>query len=306
MKRRSHISAVLGVLIVFAQGCGPEEPSPSMVRSELRGNFGEVRFVYSQPTSERADDGGVATPPFEISARFVRVRDLGRGEARLLWGAELPPADVPLGECQQLDPAQPYQDTVLSSSVELLDAGELSLRLGEQELGLPTQSFPSVYGVVSGVLYGGETLAVPFQPEQQYRIASRGSAAIGAFEVDVAAPEEFESLFVAGAEVGVEPVTLETAGQALEVRWEPGRASNEILVELSYSQFGVEQRVACRSQEDGVVEVPAHLASRLLEAGVSDARVVISRVARAHFAADGLDEGEAVFVVAAATPIEIP
>lgn len=306
MNRALHISAVLGVLALLVQGCGPEEPSPSMARTELRGNFGEVLFAYSQPTSERADEGTVAAPPFEISARFVRVRDLGRAEARLLWGVELPQADVPLGECQQLDPAQPYQDTVLSSSVELLDAGELSLRLGDLELGLPTQSFPSVYGVVSGVLYGGETLDVPFQPEQPYRIVSRGSEAIGAFEVDVAAPEEFESLVVAGAEVGVEPVVLEAAGQPLEVRWEPGRASNEILVELSYSQFGVEQRVACRSQEDGVVEIPAHMASRLLEAGVSDARLVISRVARSHFTADGLDEGEAVFVVTAATPIEIP
>lgn len=306
MNRYSHIPAVLGVLTLVAQGCGPEEPSPSMARMELRGNFGEVLFAYTQPTTERADEGSVAAPPFEISARFVRVRDLGRAEARLLWGAELPFADVPLGECQQLDPAPPYQDAVLSSSVELLDAGELSLRLGEQELSLPTQSFPSVYGVVSGVLYGGETLDVPFQPEQRYRVASRGSNAIGAFEVDVAAPEEFESLLVAGAEVGVEPVTLEAGGQPLEVRWEPGRASNEILVELSYSQFGVEQRVACRSQEDGVVEIPAHMVGRLLEAGVSDARLVISRVARAHFSAEGLDEGEAVFVVTAATPIDVP
>jgi hypothetical protein len=306
MNRYSHITVVLGALAIVAQGCGPEEPSPSMARTDLRGNFGEIVFAYAQPTSERADEGSVAASPFEISARFVRVRDLGRAEARLLWGMELPPADVPLGECQPLDPAQPYQDTVLSSSVELLDAGELSLRLGDQELGLPTQSFPSVYGVVSGVLYGGEGLDVPFQPEQQYRVASRGSEAIGAFEVDVAAPEEVESLVVGGGEVGVEPVTLEAAGQPLEVRWEPGRVSNEVFVDLSYSQFGAEQRVACRSQEDGVVEIPARIVGRLLEAGVSDARLVISRVARAHFSAEGLDEGEAVFVVSAATPIDIP
>jgi len=305
MDRILNISAVLGVVVALTAACGPEEPSPAMARTELRGNFGEVILAYTQSTSERADEGAM-TPPFEISARFVSVRDLGRAQARLLWGAELPPSDVPLGECQQLDPSQHYRDTMLSGSVELLDAGALSLRLGEQELAVPSLSFPSVYGVVSGVLYGGEAVEVAFQPEQVYQVLSRGSEAIGAFEVDIAAPEELESLIVAGAEVGVEPVTLEAPGQPLEVRWEPGRASNEILVELSYSQFGVEQRVVCRSQEDGVVEIPAHMAGRMLEAGVSDARLVVFRVARASFAAEGLDEGEVLFVLSAATPIDIP
>jgi hypothetical protein len=262
-----------------------------------------VLLTYRQTFTELSDEGPA---PFQVSARFVRVRDLGWHEVRDLWGDELPLTDVPRGECRPIESSSSRPGDFLSGSLELLDAGELSLTIEGEEFRVPRQSFPSVFGFAAGVEYEGEGPDMDFLPEREYRLLSNGSEEISGFDLDLVAPSEFEALAVDGAEVGVETPVIDASGQALEVRWEPGTASSEIYLELSMSQFGFERRIVCHSQDDGMIEVPEPLTSRLLEAGVSDTRLVIYRVARTGFAAEGLDDAEVLFVVSAIVPLALP
>lgn len=298
------VAITLTSLVMSTAGCGDVEPDTSVSQDGLAGNFGEVLFSYRQTFSDITEE---EPAPFQITARFVRVRDLGWQEVRELWGDELPPTDVPLGECIPIDTALPRQDDVLSGSgsLELLDAGDLSLTIGEEELRVPRQSFPSVFGFAAGVEYEGEAFDMVFQPEREYRLLSSGSEEISSFDFILLAPEEFENLTVNGAEIGLEVPVVDSSDQPMEIRWEPSRETNEIFLELSMIQFGVEQHVVCHSPEDGVIEIPASIAAKLLEAGVSDSRLVIYRIARTAFPVEGLDEAEALFVVSGIVPLDV-
>jgi hypothetical protein len=302
MSRLFNISIVFFGIAFLASGCGPEEEAPtSVLLGEMTGSYGEVFINYVQPISDTDESSAI-----QMSARFVRVRDIRRQEVRLLSEEELPLTTVPIGECQQVDPTLQRNDNVLTGSLEFLDVGELFIRAEDQDFLVPNWSFNDVYGAVSGVYYGGEALEAEFQADEEYTLRSSGSGEIGPFETKLRAPEEFDGLFVAGSEIGVEPVVLNGVRQPLEIRWEPGSAANEILVELIFGLFNAEQRIVCRSQEDGVAEIPSSLAAQLWEPGVSSPRLTIYRFTRIAFEAEGLDEAEALFVVSAVIPLDVP
>ena len=303
--RRTLKTRVIAALVVLASwsvvACGPEETSPGAMQSELAVNHGEVLLTYTQQIGERAEDSNGDT--FTLSARFVRIRELGEQAERSPWNQDLSLVEVEPNECLDIPSSGEH---VLAGSFDLLDAGELTLRQGDQETRIPDWSFPSVYGVVAGVAYGGdEALRIGFQPGEEYRLLGTGSEEISSIDVTIRAPAELTSVTVSGVDVSGGPVSLESAG-GLDVRWEPGDDGNDVLVELAYAQFSTEERVICRSPDDGQLEVPAELAERLWETGVSEARLVIRRVQRQTFRTDGLDEGEAFFVVVLTVPLRIP
>jgi hypothetical protein len=300
MRNVSKAAVFLACVLATSVACGPEEAPIEPAREPLDGNYGEVLFTYAQQLTARAEP---EEPSFQVSARFVRVRDIGQRDVRTLWGGGAPDTGLPRGECEQSadDAATPHQ-VLLDGSVDLLDAGELTLRTDEDAEPIPNWSFPSVYGVVAGVLYGRGDLSLSFAPGRAYRVVSNGSAALGAFEVVVVAPDVFEAVAIGEVEAGVEPVVLD-ASQPIELRWEPGQGTDEVVIEISYSLFGGEQRITCRSHDDGLEELPRELVAPLWAPGVGDARLTFYRVARVAFGAEGLDEAEAVFVVSATVPL---
>jgi len=299
----------LALILLFAGvGCGPETDSPDGVdHAGLSTSFGEVVVTYSQVAADHIDDEDAeeetADSPFAISARFVRGADEDRQAVRSLFGEGLPELVAPGDGCSPVESSDARQVLALAGSLELLDAGDVVVRLDGDEARVPDWSFPSVYGVVSGVLYGSdESLPLPFRPEHEYRVSGSGSSQIGSFDVSLVAPDEITGLSVAGAEVGVEAVRIE-AGSPVEIRWEPGAEVADVLVELSWIHFGTEQSVLCRSRDDGDADLPASVASRLADPGVTDARLTVYRIVRSTFAADGLDEAEARFVVSVSVPL---
>ncbi len=284
-------------------GCGPEEAGTSSIRPQITGNFGEILLSYEQTTLDRAGDGDSS---FQVSARFLSVRDTERHEVRYLWSEELPLVEFPYGNCNFVESVQTRQEHASEGSVELLDAGELTLRVGEDELRVSSWIFPTIHNYMAGMFYGDEALEADYQPESEYRLLASGSEEIESFEVGLVSPEEFDALTVAGSEVGVEPVTLPSQRQPLEVRWEPGRSTNEILVEFSFNQYGSERRIVCRSHEDGIVEIPLSLSGGFWEPEISDGRLAIYRIARSSFETEGLDGVEVLFVVYAVIPLAVP
>lgn len=276
-------------------------------RGALEASYGEVVITYVQDTGDRTDE----TPyeSFSISARFVRVTDADRQTVRQLLGEDLPVATAALEECSPVDGGAGRASQGLAGSLELLDAGDLVLRLDGQTVRIPDWSFPSVYGVVAGVLYGSDaSLGVPYRPAAEYRVSSSGASQLGPVELSIVAPEELSALTIGGSEVGVEPVRIDPQ-DFVEVRWEPAREGagpSEVVAELSWTQFAAEHRIACRSRDDGSLELPASATARLADPGVTDARLTVHRVVRIRFSAEGLDDGDAYFVVTANVPLRAP
>lgn len=294
------ISIILFFLVIGVVACGPEEPESIVLENEFPGNYGEVLFTYTQTFATESEE---VETSFQMSARFVRVHDLERNDVRLLWGEGIPENLGRRGGCQRSSiPIRAPREHVFGGSLELLDAGELTLRLAEEEVRVANWSFPSVYGVVAGVLYGGEELDAEFRSDDQYHIIASGGEALGPFEVALDAPEGFDGLMLSGSEVGLEAVVLEPE-QPLELRWEPGRVAEEVLIELSFEQFGSEQRIVCRSSDDGAEVIPASLVSQLWDPGVQAVRLTVSRITRTSFEAEGLEDAEAMFVVSAIVPL---
>ncbi len=304
MIRKVRLRSTIGLIaLILALGaaCAPDEPSGEVLREDLSSNFGEVVLSYAQPLEETDQ----LTDALRFSARFVRIRDIARQEERFFWGEELPWAEVPLNECQE-PRSRPEHDQMLAGSLELLDAGDLTLQAINEEQRIPDWNFPSVYGVVAGVIYGAdEPLDVGFQPGTVYRLASNGSDQIAPFEIALRAPNELLGVTVGGIEAGIEPIIID-GPNPVEVRWEPGEEGGEVLAEISFAQFSTEQRRICRSRDDGYLEIPASITSGMWEAGVSDARIILYRVRRQTFATEGLEEAEALFIVSLAIPLQLP
>lgn len=303
MKLTGTIVGFLLLWLTVGVACAPEESSQEVLQAELSTEVGEILISYAQPLGEPVEDQLIDS--FQISARFIRIRDIERQEVRSLWSEELPLVDASIDECESIESSS-HRDQMLTGSLELLDAGELRMQVDGEEERIPNWNFPSVFGVVAGVLYGSDDgLGLGFVAEQEYRLVTDGSEEIGAIELAMQSPSELSGVVVGGVELSDEGVTLESPS-ALDIRWEPSDSGSEILIELSYAQFNSEQRLVCRSHDDGDLELPSRTVSRLWEAGVSDARLVIYRVVRQPFNVEGLSEGEAVFMVSLTIPLELP
>jgi hypothetical protein len=271
----------------------------------LTGNFGEILMGYVDQSA--VDSDNEVLPPFTLSARFIRLRDLARQDVHALMGESVPVGDVPLGACRSEDSLpSPRQEQIPEGSLELLDAGDLNLYVADGAYRIPSWNFPSVYGVVAGVAYGSdEPLEVQYRPAQEYRLEATGTSEIGPFSVALAAPDELGLLVVAGSEVGVEEPHLEK-GVPLELRWEPGRVASRIVVVLSYEHFGGERRVLCRPREEGAVDIMPEFTNDLWSPGVSEIRLVLHRFREESFQAEGLDEGQLTFLVSTVIPLANP
>ncbi len=281
-----------------ASACGPEgEEQPAVDHGAVARSYGEVVVRYVQDLAAREEEAPAVL--FSLAARFVRGHRGDRQAVRHLLGEDLPETDLDLEECDGPSAVASRSAAALAGPLELLDAGDLLVRLDDDRVRVEDWSFPSVYGVVSGVLYGGsEDLGLPFRPGREYRVSSSGSAVVGAFDIALPAPDEISGLVVDGTEVAVDGLAVDLDGP-VEVRWEPGGEASEVLIDLAWTHFASEHRVVCRSRDDGVAELPAAAAARLGDPGASDVRLSIHRITRVPFAADGLDVAEALFVVTA-------
>jgi len=290
-------------VLAVASGCGAD---PDPVSDEIGGavgGFGEILVAYDQYYGGGGEDNGES---FSVSASFVRTRDVDPAAARQLFGEDLPLGTSALHDCGEVDPLPSRHDGALAGSLELLDAGELTIRVDNEEARVPDWSFPSVYGVASGVFYGGDDdVGVRYRPGAPYVLSGGGSGSIGGFSTGLTAPEALEVLSVGGADVGVEAARIEV-GTPLVVQWTESPRGEPTIVDLTWSQFGLEQRYTCRVVDESSVVLSESLTSRLGEAGVGDIRLTLMRLTRASFRAEGLDEAEAIFRVSAQIALERP
>jgi hypothetical protein len=181
----------------------------------------------------------------------------------------------------------------LREPLELLEAGDVSIRAGDMLTRLALNSFPPS-GSASGVVYTTpDQSAEPLPPDESYAILATGSSSIPPIRIVGRAPLALADVTVGGqplerpapAAAGVvatdpaldtvgaplppqfpqqssrqaAPLSL-TAGQPLDITWSVGSAGDRIYVELA----DAEHSLACAfPDEDGAGTVPGTLTGQL-------------------------------------------
>lgn len=189
----------------------------------------------------------------------------------------------------------------LREPLELLEAGDVSIKAGDLLTRLALNSFPPS-GSASGVIYTTpDQSAEPLPPDENYAIRATGSSTIPPLSISGRAPLALADVTVGGQPlerpapvapdpaldtVGVPappqlpqaaPLAL-TAGQPLDITWAVGMAGDRIYVEL----VDAEHSLACAfPDEDGSGTVPGMLTAQLHPDPGSSVRLSVHRVREA-------------------------
>jgi hypothetical protein len=175
-----------------------------------------------------------------------------------------------------------------TGSVELLEAGDLSIQTEGQTVTLSPRHFPWLLPFISGVVYG-EAQSSAVEKVSRVKASAGGGAAVGTFTAQVASPE-LPRLQRIGMS---EPAALvnATTSQPLALRWstpEGGSRADVTYTELRFIRGKRDMALRCRVRDDGAFELPASTLADL--SGKVTLEVV--RLGRAFFNASGLDQGE--------------
>lgn len=164
----------------------------------------------------------------------------------------------------------------LREPLELLEAGEVSIRAGEMLTRLALNSFPPS-GSASGVIYTTpDQSAAPLPPDENYAIRATGSSTIPPLSIAGRAPGSLGDITLGG--VPLERVQQITAGQPLDITWAEGAAGDRVYVELADN----DHNLACAfPDEDGSGTVPSALTAQLRENGSGAIRLSVHRVREA-------------------------
>jgi len=250
-------------------------------------------------------------PTLSTDAFFYRYRDLDGGAAHVIAGARRPTLDnLPLGQCQLVDPGTLYEDalstTSRESALELLDAGELLTRAGGLVNRTVPRYEPRALSFVWGVDYPPEVTDArdvsSVEPRTSVYASAFGGENVGHFDVQTHLPELPLLLRVGDAITLTEPVAIDL-GRDLELAWSTdGHAPEQrILVVLTWGNDG--GGLYCRPTQPGRMVISertlALLPSQPLELRVERSLQVGLRAA-------GLDSGTVTVSTADVVTLKSP
>jgi hypothetical protein len=245
-------------------------------------SFARLHVMLTAPR-----DGQVS---LSTAARLLRYRDLDAESAYILAGAgqDLGTAGA-VGRCVALDQDAILDEALATASpdaaVQMLDAGEVTVRVAGLTLRLSPHYVSEVHPFVSGVLYEAES---PSDDGVAGELAAQDEALVSAFGGDDV------GRFDTQAEVPALPrVTLvrTVAGGDLEVRWSVATVGAELNLVL---RAGTGE-VRCRANDIGAFVIPRSAFSTL---NMTEGMLVsVERSSRTPLSAPGLDAGEVVVTV---------
>ncbi len=273
-RRRPFIALRAGLCLALATACAGAGAGHGVP------DAGGETFGRLAVTLTVAQGGGMSVAS---TGRLVRYRNLDAESAQVLAGV---PAEVPaLGRCVLADAESNLEDTLATAPpdavVQMLDAGEILVRLAGQSVKLSPRYLPDVLPFVSGVAYDSDMPSVaPLEP------AAREEALITAFGGEEVGP------FSTSVEVPAVPhiLALVRGDNGLSVTWTQ-EGEDHVTVVLS-RDTGPSLR--CSVADSGQLLVPAADLGRFLDGGHGDATVAVERARHGRFAAKGLASGELV------------
>lgn len=163
-----------------------------------------------------AVDGTTQT---NVSAKFMRLSDPDLVDlAERVVGAKL---DLPaVGTCRPVSLATvKSKPRTLSSlgTIELMDVGDVTLRIGDSSMPLAARAFPDVGDLVSGMFYTSRDTASDLPAGETYTIEGTGSGLVDRFAVEAVAPPALEDVRLDGVALAEGPVLEE--GGPFAMRW---------------------------------------------------------------------------------------
>jgi len=273
MLLRSPIVA-LGALLLAA-GCTVTGDADD-AGAAMQARAGSLAIVQVEREAGE-DDPDVATPRAVLGAAFARYRGLdGRAVIELLGGRA-----VPVGACA-LAGADGAAFAAPEAEVELMDVGDLEVRVAGTRTRLVPRAFPDLAGLVSGAFYAEDATLGPAVAEvDEYVVRADGSEAVPPFEVVVVAPPGFSEVMVDGVEAGA--VDGLTRGEDVELAWDGGDPRDRVEIDVAAGGDVLQ----CVARDDGAFRVPGALLAELQ--GDEEARLVFRRVRQQTFDAEGVD-----------------
>jgi hypothetical protein len=203
--------------------------------------------------------------------------------------AEVPSREAAAANTRRSSTALRYS---LREPLELLEAGEVSIRAGDMLTRLALNAFPPS-GSASGVIYTTpDQSAEPLPPDENYAIRATGSSTIPPLSIAGRAPGSLGDITLGG--VPLERAQQIIAGQPLDITWAEGAAGDRVYVEL----VDAEHSLACAfPDEDGSGSVPGTFTAQFprsaLRSNAGSVRLSLHRVREAVQPETALEEGRA-------------
>ncbi|XXT18436.1 hypothetical protein WME94_50230 [Sorangium sp. So ce429] len=243
-------------------------------------------------------EGAGAGAVTNVSAKFMRLSSATDPElAERVVGSSF---DLPsAGSCMVLSPADDETATSLSSlgSIELLDAGDVTMKTESTEMPLAARAFPDVGDLVFGVFYTSRDATSDLPAPARYVFESSGSGLLDRFAFAADAPAGPEEVRVGDAALA-DGVALD-AGVGAVVQWhvdeggEADRARDVIYVDVTSARGTA---VRCSFKDTGRGVIPGSLLDpSTLGPLPANATLAVHRTRQVPFSASGVDLGEVRF-----------
>ncbi|MCP4196999.1 MAG: hypothetical protein GY762_07590 [Proteobacteria bacterium] len=190
------------------------------------------------------------------------------------------------------------------TTIELLDIGDLALRVNKEKMPIPTRTFPDLLKVIVGVIYTtDETQGGVFSPGETYDLQTTGTDEIAAFRVALEAPEDLGDVKVDGIKPGDQPIIVRHGGE-MELVWEGDGYGDEVVATLSWMSMGAPWSMTCRMRDDGLFVISeTYLAGMPDPLTCSYGEFTITRVRQVAFRSEDLSSGSFQFAVSTSFPV---
>ncbi|WP_438033555.1 hypothetical protein [Sorangium sp. So ce204] len=245
--------------------------------------------------SANAEGAGAVT---NVLAKFMRLSSAMDPE--LAEGAVGKPFVLPsAGSCMVLSPAADDEASSFSSlsPIELLDAGDVTMKTESTEMPLAARAFPDVGALVFGVFYTSRDATSDLPAPARYVFESSGSGQLDRFAFEADAPAGPEEVRIGDAELA-DGVDLD-AGVGAVVQWRAdegggaGRTRDIIYVDVT-SAHGATVRCAFKDTGRGVI--PGSLLDpSTLGPLPANATLAVHRTRQVPINTSGIDLGEVRF-----------
>lgn len=241
---------------------------------------------------------------FGAQAYFARFRPGEDARAATLLGLGHD-EQLSLDSCRLVDGAAELDRAFSggSADVELLDAGQLTVRGPGQLAQLGRGRYPDLTPEVTGVVYSTHGGAAPLlEPGAVYELTGDGGEEIGPFQVMLPAPRAFPALEVA---------RLRTSGD-IELRWIPAgtggdKANETVFVTVAWVSRTSAREVHCRVRDSGSFIIPPSYLGSLPtgEDALEQVEVTAARLRQSWFTAPGVSgRGLATLTLRDVTPLD--
>jgi hypothetical protein len=240
-------------------------------------------------TAER-QAGDPAGTTAQLGARFVQYSRMSPAVVLDLLGT--PPLPGAASGCSEhTDPAGEGMDD--RAEARLFDVGPIEVRTAERVVQLWPRRFPDLY-VASGVIYASD--AEGEMPGGDWRFSAPGSgpSRMGAFEVDVPAPEDLTGVTVADQPLA--PGGTVTVPRApFSVRWVGGDRDDTVAVTFDGGGGERSGAVSCVARDEGSLDLDASWAERVAGLSRAGGSITVRRLRARPFVASQVESAQVVF-----------